>query len=72
MNKPIDLFAPTISITDCLTNSLREQDTVFMGKDPNADHIVFFHHISKLGGTRTAPTEKHFVLVGMDSVAYAA
>ena len=72
MDQLIDLFAPNITIDDCLSNSLKEQDTVFMAKAPNADHIVFFHHLTNIGGTRTTPDAKTFVLVAMDSVAFTA
>ena len=41
-----------------------------MGKTPNANHIIFFHHVTKLGGTRTMPDEKIFILVGTDSTAF--
>ena len=72
MDHIINLFAPNITIDDCLSNSLKEQDTVFTAKSPNADHIIIFHHITNLGGTRTTPNTKTFVLVGMESVAFPA
>ena len=70
MDQLIALFAPTADLDTCLSNSLNEQDTVFMGKTPNANHIIFFHHVTKLGGTRTVPDEKNFILVGTDSTAF--
>ena len=72
MDQLIALFAPTVDLDTCLANSLNEQDTVFMGKTPNANHIILFHHITKLGGTRTMPDEKIFILVGTDSTAFPA
>ena len=72
MDHIINLFAPNITIDDCLSNSQKEKDTVFMAKAPNSDHIIFFHHITSIGGTRTTPDAKTFVLVGMDSVAFPA
>ena len=72
MDHLIDLFAPNITINDCISNSLKEQDTVFMAKDPNADHVIFFRHVTNLRGTRTTPNVKTSVLVGMDFVAFPA
>ena len=70
MDQLIDLFAPNITIYDCLYNSLKEQDTVFMAKAPNSDHIIFFHHVTNLGGTRTTPDVKTSILVWMESVDF--
>ena len=72
MDQLIVLFAPTVKLDTCLANSLNEQDTVFMGKTPKANHIIFFHHVTKLGGTRTMPDKKIFILVGTDSTAFPA
>ena len=72
MDQLIAIFAPTINLDNCLANSLIEQDTVFMGKTPNANHIIFFHHVTKLGGTRTMPDKKNSILVGTDSTAFPA
>ena len=72
MDQLIALFAPTIDLENCLANSLNEQYTIFMGKTPNANHIIFFHHVTKLGGTRTMPDKKIFILVGTDSTAFPA
>ena len=58
MDQLIKLFAPTVDLDTCLTNSLNKQDTVFMGKTPKANHIIFFHRVTKLRGTRTMPEEK--------------
>ena len=55
----IDLFAPRITIDDFLSNILKEQDTVFMAKAPNTDHIIFLHHVINLRGTRTTPDAKN-------------
>ena len=70
MDQLIALFAPTVDLNNCLANNLKEQDTIFMGKNPNANHIIFFHHVTKLGGTRTMPDKKIFILVGTDSTAF--
>ena len=43
-----------------------------MGKTPNANHIIFFHHVTKLGGTKTMPDEKNFILVSTDSTVFPA
>ena len=52
MDQLITLFAPSVDLDPCLSNSLNEQDTVFMGKTPNTNHIIFFQNVTKLGGTR--------------------
>ena len=72
MDQLIELFAPTVNLDNCLANSLNEQDTVFLGKTPNDNHIIFFQHIIKLEGTKTMPDEKIFILVGTDSTAFPA
>ena len=72
MDQLIALFAPTVDLDTCLSNSLNEQDTVFTGKTPNANHIIFFRYFTKLGCTRTMPDEKNFILVGTDSTAFPA
>ena len=72
MDQLIALFTPTVDLGNCLANSLNEQDTVFMGETPNANQIIFFHHVTKLGGTRTMTEEKNFILVGTDSTAFPA
>ena len=72
MDQLIALFAPTVDLDTCLANSLNEQDTVFIGKSPNANRIIFFHHVTKLGGTRTMPDEKKIILVGTDSTSFPA
>ena len=59
MDQLIALFAPTIDLNTCLANSLNKQDIIFMGKTPNANHIIFFHHVTKLVGTRTMPDDKN-------------
>ena len=59
MDQLIALFSPTVDLDNCLANSLNEQDTVFMGKTPKANHIIFFHRVTKLRGTRTMPEEKN-------------
>ena len=72
MDQLIALFAPTVDLDTCLSNIINDQDTVFMGKASNANHIIFFHHVIKLGGTRTIPDEKNFILVGTNSTAFPA
>ena len=72
MDQLIALFAPTVDLNTCIANSLNEQDTVFMGKTPNANHIIFFHHVTKLEGNMTMPDEKIFILVGTNSTAFPA
>ena len=72
MDKLITLFAPNVNLNTCLANSLNKQDTVFMGKTPNANHIILFLLVNKLVGTRTMPDEKNFILVGTDSTAFPA
>ena len=72
MDQLIELFAPTVNLDNCLANSLNEQDTVFLGKTPNDNHIIFFQDIIKLEGTKTMPDEKIFILVGTDSTAFPA
>ena len=66
----IALFVATVNLDTCLANSTNEQDTIFMGKNPNANHIIFFHHVKKLRGTRTMPDKKNFISVGTDSTSF--
>ena len=43
-----------------------------MVKAPFLNHIVFLHHISKLGGTRTNKNETIFALMGTSTKALPA
>ena len=66
----IAIFAPTVDLDTCLANSLNKHDTIFVGENPNANHIIFFHHFTKLGGNRTMPDKKNFILVGTNSTTF--
>ena len=60
------------TVDACISTASEEVDTIFIAKAPISNHIMFLHHFTKLGGTRTNPDEKHFVLVGTGSSAYPA
>ena len=68
----LESFANSKSLDDCLTSALEEQDTVFMAKAPISGHIMFLHHFTKIGGTRTMPTARIFVLIGTEESAFPA
>ena len=68
----MQLFDRESSIDDCLSNATEEKDTVFMVKAPFSNNIVFLHHISKLGGTRTNKNETIFALMGTSAKALPA
>ena len=52
--------------------ALSKPNTLFIAKAPISNHILFFHHTTKIGGTRADPVERLFVLVGTGSTAYPA
>ena len=55
------------TVEACISTASEEVDTIFIAKAPISNHIMFLHHFTKLGGTRTNPDEKYFVLVGTGS-----
>ena len=57
-----------MSIQSVNQNSLKEQDTVFVA--PMANQILFFDHITHIGGARTQPYKKSFALVGTGPKAF--
>ena len=65
-----ELFGQPKTTAECLQAALDEQDTVFMAKAPISNHIIFIHHVTKIGGTRTNPTEHLFAHVGTGGIAY--
>ena len=58
------------TVEACISTATEEVDTIFIAKAPISNHIMFIHHFTKLGGTRTNPDEKYFVLIGTGSSAY--
>ena len=54
----------------CLSSSVEEQETIFLALAPISSHIQFLLHFTKLGGTGTSPTTKHFALSGFGPVAF--
>ena len=70
METLFELFSAPKTTAECLQASFAKQDTVFMAKAPILNHIIFIHHVTKIGGTRTNPTEHLFTLVGTGSIAY--
>jgi len=60
------------SLDECLSAAIEEQDTVFLAKALITNHIMFLHHFSKVGGTRTMPTARVFALVGTGESAFPA
>ena len=65
-----ELFDAPKTPAECLQAAIEEQDTVFIAKAPVSNHIIFFHHVTKIGGTRTNPTKHLFAHVGTGSLAY--
>ena len=65
-----ELFGAPKTPAECLQAAIEEQDTVFIAKAPVSNHIIFLHHVTKIGGTRTNPTEHVFAHVGTGSLAY--
>ena len=72
MEALLESFANNKSLDDCLISALEEKDTVFMAKAPITGHIMFLHHFTKIGGTRTMPTTRIFTLVGTEETAFPA
>ena len=70
MQQLFELFGANKTPEQCLKAAIDEQDTVFMAKAPISNHIIFLHHLTKIGGTRITPTEHLFAHVGTSSTAY--
>ena len=65
-------FGVRTSAQNCMNTAIAEQETVFMIRSPLTNHIMFLHHFTKLGGTRTMPISRLFALVGAGPLAYPA
>ena len=72
MSALLESFDNDKSLDHCLTTALEETDTIFMAKAPISGHIMFLHHFTKAGGTRTMPTTRTFILVGTEETAFPA
>ena len=70
MQQLFELFGANQNFAQCLESAINEQDTVFMAKAPISNHIIFLHHLTKVGGTRITPTKHLFAHVGTGSIAY--
>ena len=65
-----ELFGAPKNPAKCLQAAIEEQDTVFIAKAPVSNHIMFIHHFTKIGGTRTNPTKHLFAHVGTGNPSY--
>ena len=65
-------FSTKKSLDDCLFSAIEEKHTNLMAQAPITSYIMFLHHFTKVGGTRTMPTTRIFALIGTDEVAFPA
>jgi len=72
MAESFDNFGDGITALSCLFTVMEEPYTIFIAKAPITKHIMFIHHFTNIGGTRTMLTSKRFILSGTTSTAFPA
>ena len=60
------------TIKVCISNAAKEVGVIVIAKAPISNHIMLIHYFTKLGGIRTNPNEKYFVLVRTGMSTYPA
>ena len=65
-------FGAGVTTLSCLTTELEESNTIFLAKETITNHIMFIHHFTSIGGTRTMPISRLFILSGITSHAFPA
>ena len=65
-------FGAGVTTLSCLTTELEEPNIIFLAKAPITNNIMFIHHFTSIGGTRTMPISRLFFLSGTTYHAFPA